>query len=405
MKIAKLNIEGYIGGADIVSLFSGEETFNLSKYKKFRDSLEEDVTDIHVFINSGGGSVVEGWAIYDALKTSGKTITTIGEGMVGSIATIIYMAGSTRKLHENSKFFIHNPYWQPSEASPMEGDALINLGEDLKKEQQKILDFYANQTGTAIESIQPLMQKATDLTSAEAVNMGFATEIISSSANYYKYELVAMVSPIKSFIDGGYTGDDKKEQTIKQTKMENKKNDSWIARQLTKLAAKLNGVTLNMEMPVKDTEGKEVTLFVESETEDLTGKEAYLIDADGNQTSAPDGDYTDAEGRVIKVAGGLVTEVVAKAAETTETAPTVEELNAKIAELENANISLTSELEAKTNEVALMNEVKAEFENLKKVVIGKGVKFEDSKQDFSKENVSKSNSYAEQMANRIKNKH
>lgn len=393
MKIAKLNIEGYIGGADIVSLFSGEETFNLSKYKKFRDSLEDDVTDIHVFINSGGGSVVEGWAIYDALKTSGKTITTIGEGMVGSIATIIYMAGTTRKLHENSKFFIHNPYWQPTEASPMEGDALINLGEDLKKEQQKILDFYANQTGTSIESIKPLMQKATDLTSAEAVNMGFATEIISSSANYYKYQLVAYVEPKKV------------EQTIKKQTMENKTNDSWISRKLTKLAALINGVTLNMEMPVKDSDGNDVTLFIESETEDLTGKAAYLIDAEGNQTTAPDGDYTDAEGRTIKVVGGLVTEVVAKAKETNETALTIEELNAKIAELENANTSLTSELEAKTKEVALMNEVKVEFENLKKVVIGKNVKFEDSKQDFSKENSSKVNSYAEQMAARIKNKH
>jgi prolyl-tRNA synthetase len=159
-----------------------------------------------------------------------------------------------------------------------------------------------------------------------------------------------------------------------------------------------------MEMPVKDAEGNDVTLFIESETEDLTGKEAYLIDAEGNQTTAPDGDYTDAEGRTIKVVGGLVTEVVAKAKETTETAPTIEELNAKIAELQNANTSLTSELEAKTKEVALMNQVKVEFENLKKVVIGKNVKFEDSKQDFSKENSSKVNSYAEQMAARIKNK-
>lgn len=399
MKIAKLNIEGYIGGADIVSLFSGEETFNLSKLKKFLDNLEADVTDIHVYINSGGGSVVEGWAIYDKLKTSGKTITTIGEGMVGSIATIIYMAGTTRKLHENSKFFIHNPYWQPSESSPMEGDALINLGEDLKKEQQKILVFYANQTGTPIETIQPLMQKATDLTSVEAVNMGFATEIISSSANYYKYELVAYVEP------------NKVEQTNKKPKMENKKSESWIARQLTKLAAKLNGVTLNMEMPVKTASGEDAILFIESETEDLTGKEAYLVDAEGNQTPAPDGEYTDADGKVIKVAGGVVTEVVAKSEET-PAAPTVEELNDKIAELEAKNAelegikaNLTTELEAKSKEVEVMNEVKTEFENLKKVVIGKGVNFEDSKQDFNKDNVGKVSSYAEQMADRLKNKY
>ena len=38
MKVAKLNIEGYIGGGDLVSLFGGAETFNLSQLKKFLDS-------------------------------------------------------------------------------------------------------------------------------------------------------------------------------------------------------------------------------------------------------------------------------------------------------------------------------------------------------------------------------
>lgn len=397
MKIAKLNIEGYIGGSDMVSLFSGAETFNLAALKRFLDTLEEDVTDIHVYINSGGGSVVEGWAIYDKLKTSGKKITTIGEGMVGSIATIIFMAGDYRKLHENSRFFIHNPYWQPDSPTPMEADDLISLGESLQAEQKKILDFYSAQTGKAVEELEPLMQKATDLTSTQAIELGFANEIISTSVNYTPYKLVAFV--------------DTKENKPKQTKMNKTENSvSWIKRGFTKLAAMINGVTLNMEMPVKNAEGKDVILYVESETEDLVGKPAFILDADGNETTAPDGDYTDANGRIIKVANQLVTEVVEPQAkvENENTQPSIEELTAKIAELETTKANLTSELELvkaeKSKAETEFNAFKNEFESLKKVVIGKGSNFQASEQDFTKKEATSDSTFGAWALNKYKNK-
>jgi ATP-dependent Clp protease protease subunit len=395
MKIAKLNIEGYIGSSDMVSLFSGAETFSLATLKRFLDTLESDVTDIHVYINSGGGSVIEGWAIYDKLKTSGKKITTIGEGMVGSIATIIFMAGDYRKLHENSRFFIHNPYWQPDSPTPMEADDLISLGESLQAEQKKILDFYSNQTGKAVEDLEPLMQKATDLTSAQALEMGFANEIISTSVNYTPYKLVAFVAT---------------ENKPKQIKMnKNEQSVSWIKRGFTKLAALINGVTLNMEMPVKDAEGNEVLLYVDSETEDLVGKSAYLLDAEGNESAAPNGDYTDANGRVIKVAEGVVAEVIeveAKKHEGEEETK-MEDLIAKIAELESTKANLTSELESvkaeKSKAETEFNAFKNEFESLKKVVIGKGSNFQASEQDFTKKEATSDNSFGAWAINKIKN--
>lgn len=394
MKIAKLNIEGYIGGSDLTSLFSGEETFNLSKLKKFIDNLEEDVTDLHVSINSGGGSVVEGWAIYDKLKTSGKKITTIGEGIVGSIATIIFMAGDVRKLHENSRFFIHNPYWQPDSPTPMEAEDLLKLGEDLQAEQKKILDFYTSKTGTSIEQLQPLMQRATDLTSTQAIDLGFANEIISTSVNYKPYKLVA------------YVGNDKPKQ--KQNMNKKEENVSWIKRSFTKLAAMINGVTLNMEMPVKDAEGNEVVLYIESETEDLVGKPAYILDADGNETVAPNGDYTDVNGRVIKVTDGVVAEVVeVQAKKEEENIDNIEELKAKIAELEATKANLTTEIESIKAEKESVNQnfeaFKNEFDNLKKVVIGKGTNFQASEQSFDKKETENTGSFGAWAVNKIKN--
>lgn len=370
MKIAKLNIEGYIGGADMISLFSGEETFNLTKLKKYLDFLEADVTDLHVYINSGGGSVNEGWAIYDKLKTSGYNVTTIGEGMVGSIATIIYMAGTTRKLHENTKFFIHNPYWQPDAPTPMEAEDLINLGEDLKSEQKKILDFYAKQTGTPLEQIEPLMSKATDLTSSQAIEMGFAQEVITSAINYKQYKLVAMID---------------KKQTNQNTMTQVTKEMSMLKRFGLMLNRFMKGNFKNMDIPVIDEAGNNVKLFVESETEDLTGKNCYLITEDGEQTTAPDGKYTDGEGKVIVVKGGVV-DSVEDALNSTDDQPNVEALNSKIAELEAQKAEITTQLEASKSESAAikgqLEVINVEFNNLKNTLIGAGASFNNAPQSF-----------------------
>lgn len=388
MKIAKLNIEGYIGGSDIQSMFTGEETFNLSKLKKFLDSLEPDVTDIHCYINSGGGSVTEGWAIYDKLKVSGKTITTIGEGMVGSIATVIYMAGSVRKLHENSKFFIHNPYWMPDAPMPMEGDDLISLGEDLKNEQSKILDFYFKVTGTSLDAIEPLMNKATDLTATQAIEMGFAHSVINEFVNQNHYKLVAMI--------------DIKNKTNKQINMENKNEVlAAINKMGSMLANVFKGKIVNMDIKATDKSGNEVQLYIETENEDLTDKVVYIVDAEGNQVTAPDGEYVDADGKTLVVSGGKVIAVKEVAVDvTSELNAEIETLKASLIEKENAlQASLTETSEMK----ASLENINTEFVALKQVVIGAGANFE-AKQEFKNGNKTFSKSAFDSVAERLKKK-
>lgn len=389
MKIAKLNIEGYIGGSDIQSMFSGEETFSLSKLKKFLDNLESDVTDIHVFINSGGGSVTEGWAIYDKLRASGKSITTIGEGIVGSIATVIYMAGTTRKLHENSKFFIHNPYWQANAATPMEGTDLIALGEDLINEQNKILEFYSNCTSTEISSIEPLMNKATDLTATQAVDMGFAHSIINEFVNLNHYKLVAMV-------------DIKDKTNKKQIQMDNTNEVLAAINKLGSMFSKaFKGKVLNMDVKAVNESGEAVQLFIESETEDLTGKKVYVVDADGNQVEAPNGVYVDEKGKSIKVEGGLVVEVMDNS---------LEEMKAKLEAAIAENESLKASVSEKTNEAesikAEFSTIEKEFQALKKVVIGANAKFEKGSQTFAAKEVEEDSNlaYANELAKNFKRK-
>lgn len=392
MKIAKLNIEGYIGGSDIMSMFSGEETFSLSKLKKFLDTIESDVTDIHVYINSGGGSVTEGWAIYDKLKASGKTITTIGEGIVGSIATVIYMAGSIRKLHENSKFFIHNPYWQANAEMPMEGNDLIALGEDLINEQNKILNFYSNMTGTDLTSIEPLMNKATDLTSEQAVKMGFAHSVINEFVNQNHYKLVAMI-------------DIKDKSNKKQINME--EQNTKVLSALDKFGALLNrfikGKTLSMKITATNVAGDSVELVIESETEDITNAPAFVVDASGEQIVAPDGDYLTSDGKTIAVLGGKVAEVATQAEEGTEPMDALkaenESLKALLAERE-------TELQASKAEnetiKASVDSINTEFVALKSTLIGEKAEFKKGAQEFSAKTNQTISSPFEESLKRLK---
>jgi len=197
MKIAKLNIEGYIGELDSKSQFAGEKNFSLKHLNTFLNNLDSDITDIEFTVNSGGGSVFEGWDIRAALLNSNKTLHSIGENIVGSIATVIYMAAKVenRSIVKGTDFFIHHPYWLPGESEPIRANELLALGKDLKEEQDKLLNFYANESKATAEQLSPLMAKETNLTSEQAVELGFAGKEIESVdfVSYHKYKLAAFI--------------------------------------------------------------------------------------------------------------------------------------------------------------------------------------------------------------------
>ena len=116
MNSATLYINGYIGQQG----FFDEASFDLTTLNNFLDQ-HQDIEELNVFINSGGGSVTEGFAIHDRLMSLPFTVNTIVNGMCGSIATVIFQAGKKgkRKMYANSEFFVHNPFWMPDAPNAM----------------------------------------------------------------------------------------------------------------------------------------------------------------------------------------------------------------------------------------------------------------------------------------------
>ncbi|HDS0948649.1 TPA: Clp protease ClpP [Stenotrophomonas maltophilia] len=130
---------------------------------------------INVRINSDGGVVTDGLAIYNALKQHPATINVTVDGVAASIASLITMAGSSRRMHENTMLMLHGP----------QGGGWGFAG-DLRERADQI-DVYGRQmlvtySGRAKNpaDIETMLTDRKDhwLTAAEALALGLITEVI-----------------------------------------------------------------------------------------------------------------------------------------------------------------------------------------------------------------------------------
>ena len=147
----------------------------------FRDALKDlgDVKTINLHINSPGGSVFEGIAIYNMLKQNKAHVNVYVDGLAASIASVIAMSGDAIFMPSNSMLMIHNP-WTMAVGNASE---LRKQADDLDKITESSIQTYLNQAGDKLdeEALRQLMDDETWLTAKEAVDYGLATEVIEAN--------------------------------------------------------------------------------------------------------------------------------------------------------------------------------------------------------------------------------
>lgn len=133
--------------------------------------LESDTINIH--LNSYGGEVGEGLAIYNALKQHKAKVITRCDGFACSIASVIFMAGDERIMSNASMLMVHNP-WTYTEGNAQE---LRKTAEDLDKMSQASVNAYMEAVSITEDEVRQLLDDETWLTPAEALEYGFATAV------------------------------------------------------------------------------------------------------------------------------------------------------------------------------------------------------------------------------------
>lgn len=132
-----------------------------------------DVSKINVYINSYGGEVAEGLAIYNELTRHKAKVVTYCDGFAASIASVIFMAGDERIMNASSLLMIHNA-WTFAQGN---AEQLRKQADDLEKITQASIEAYKAHSTLTEKEIKKLMDNEEWITPTEALEYGFATSI------------------------------------------------------------------------------------------------------------------------------------------------------------------------------------------------------------------------------------
>lgn len=168
---------------DITSWPWAEE--EVSAYMLSKQIADLDVETINVHINSYGGEVAEGLAIYNSLRQHGAKIRTYCDGFACSIASVIFMSGTERIMSNASLLMIHNPWTYTS------GNAqkLRKTAENLDKMAQASVNAYMEHVSLSEEEIKQLLDNETWLSAQEGLEYGFATTISGTQQAKYSQSI------------------------------------------------------------------------------------------------------------------------------------------------------------------------------------------------------------------------
>ncbi len=141
----------------------------------FLDSEDPDA-DINLYINSPGGSVTAGMAIYDTMKYTKADVSTICVGMAASMGAFLLSAGAKGKRFAlpHSEIMIHQPLGGTQGQAT---DILIHT-ERLLRTKKTLNELLAEHTGQALETIQKDTERDNFMSAEEALKYGLIDQIV-----------------------------------------------------------------------------------------------------------------------------------------------------------------------------------------------------------------------------------
>lgn len=131
---------------------------------------------VTVYINSPGGDMFEGLAIYNRLREHGQEVTTKVLGLAASAGSVIYMAGTKREVAASAFLMIHN-CWTLAVGNQNDLRALADTMEEF---DAAMADLYAEGSGQSVKEVAEMMDDETFIRGRRALELGFATGLLSA---------------------------------------------------------------------------------------------------------------------------------------------------------------------------------------------------------------------------------
>ena len=132
--------------------------------------------EVTVYINSPGGDMFEGLAIYNRLREHSQKITTKVLGLAASAASVIFMAGADRQVATSAFLMIHN-CWTYAVGNR---HGLRDIAETMEEFDAAMAELYAENSGQSVADVGEMMDDETFIRGKRAVELGFATGLLSA---------------------------------------------------------------------------------------------------------------------------------------------------------------------------------------------------------------------------------
>jgi ATP-dependent Clp protease protease subunit len=163
-------------------IFLGEEVNDASASVIVAELLflesEDPSKDISLYINSPGGSVTAGFAIYDTMQYVKCDVSTICVGMAASMGAFLLSGGTKgkRMALPNSSIMIH----QPSGGAQGQATEIRIVAEEILKTRKRLNELLAKHTGQPIEVIERDTERDNYMTAEEAMKYGLIDRVITN---------------------------------------------------------------------------------------------------------------------------------------------------------------------------------------------------------------------------------
>lgn len=165
----------YIFG-DIVAYRWDEQDTSAWSFQRELREIDADIIRVH--IDSYGGNVSEGWAIYNTLREHPAKIETYADGFVASAALYPYLAGDVRQASPVAAFYLHNVLT----AAAGYAEDLEKAAEEIRKLTEIGVQAFVERTGMAADEVRRLMDAETWLSPEEALDKGIVTKLVRERA-------------------------------------------------------------------------------------------------------------------------------------------------------------------------------------------------------------------------------
>ena len=141
--------------------------------------MDNPSKDIHLYINSPGGSIMAGLAIYDIMQFIKCNVHTYCIGMAASMGSLLLTAGTKRWILPHARVMIHQPLIAGGGISGPVSDVIIHA-QEMKLLKKKLTDIYVKHTGKSFDELTQAMDRDRYMGAEEAKNFGLVDGIVTA---------------------------------------------------------------------------------------------------------------------------------------------------------------------------------------------------------------------------------